>query len=83
MKLNLFLEQGRKAFAKKKKRLKRKAFLLKVKIFLTCVLPALIILLTAKVVQTLARTQLRKAAGRYAADREGDMGKKRRESGRS
>lgn len=76
--LNSFLKQSRKAFAKKKKLLKRKAFLLKLKIFLTCVLPVLIILLTVKVVQTLTRIQLRKAADRFAADREGETGKKRR-----
>lgn len=47
---------------KKKKQLRRKAFLLKARIFLTCVLPVVIILLAVKVVQTLFRMKLREAA---------------------
>lgn len=62
MKLQSLIDQKRRELAKKKKRMKRKAFRLKAKFFLTCVLPVVIILLAVKVIQTLVRLQVRKAA---------------------
>lgn len=62
MKLQTFWETKKREYMKKKKLLKRKAFLLKARIFLTCVLPVVIILLAVKVVQTLFRIKLREAA---------------------
>jgi len=67
MKLQSLIDQKRREFAKKKKIMKRKAFFLKVKIFLTCVLPVVIILLAVKVVQTLVKTKVRKAAANVPA----------------
>lgn len=62
MNLQTFWETKKRGYMKKKKKLRRKAFLLKARIFLTCVLPVVIVLLAVKVVQTLFRMQLREAA---------------------
>lgn len=66
MKLQVFIDQKRRQFVKKKKLMKRKVFFLKARIFLTCVLPVVILLLAAKVIQTLVRMELRKAAANVA-----------------
>ena len=63
MKFQSFTDRLCRRLAKKKKLLKRKALLFKVKIFFTCVLPVVIILLTVKVMKTLVRIEVRKAAG--------------------
>lgn len=62
MRLQSFIDRKRRELSKKKKLLKRKAFFLKAKIFLTCILPVIIILLSVKVIQTLVRIQVQKAA---------------------
>ena len=62
MKLQSFIERKCYQLAKKKKLLKRRAFFFKIKIFLTCILPVVIVLLAVKIIQTLVRTEIRKAA---------------------
>ncbi len=62
MKLHGFLEEKKRGYRKKMKQLKRKAFFLKARLFLTFVLPVVIILLTVKVIKTLLRMKLREAA---------------------
>ena len=60
--LQAFIDRKHRELLKKKKLLKRKAFFLKTRLFLTCVLPVIIILLAVKVIQTLVRIEVRKAA---------------------
>lgn len=62
MRLQSFIDERCRLLAKKKKQLKRKAFLFKAKIFFTCVLPVVIILLTVKIIQTFVRIEVRKAS---------------------
>ncbi len=63
MKFRSYTERLCRRLAKKKKLLKRKALLFKVKIFFTCVLPVVVVLLAVKVMKTLVRIEIRKAAG--------------------
>lgn len=62
MKLQVFMDQKHREFAKKKKLLKRKAFFVKAKIFLIFILPPVIVLLAVKVIQTFVRMKIRTAA---------------------
>ncbi len=62
MKFQAFLDSRKYAYMKKKKQLKRKAFLLKARLFLTFVLPVVIVLLAVKTIQTFIRIKLRKTA---------------------
>lgn len=75
MKLQSLIDKKRREYSKKKKLMKRKVFFLKAKIFLTCVLPVVVILLAVKVIQTLVRMEVRKAAT-GAADKNKDEDKK-------
>lgn len=57
-----FIENIQYNYEKELKRLRRRKFLLKAKIFLTLVLPVLIILLAIKVAQTYLRLHLKKVS---------------------
>ena len=70
MKFRSYTERLCRRLAKKKKLLKRKALLFKVKIFFTCVLPVVIILLAVKIIQTFLRMKLREAASAALSHKE-------------
>lgn len=62
MKLNAFFQERQRELARRKKLLEKKVFILKLKIFFLLVLPVVIVLLAAKILQTLLRVKLRNAA---------------------
>lgn len=62
MKFQSFIQAKQKELTRRKKLLKRKALVLKIKIFFLGILPVVIVLLAVKTLQTLLRIKLRQAA---------------------